>query len=534
MDIPTYEIEVTTEIVGVDESSSKRVLLYEFGQTTGSGIKSGIFKLQITDPNDPLFLYDFEVSSSDFSSLKEEQKLYCEFHKFSDAVHDLLRESSELKDFKAVIDQKINRKPILLILQMTRISLLTHIRLVLEPASDARLNQFLSSEVQKYKSLSSKLTDNLSELKIIIEENVQESSEKLEKSDQKLEETKKKHISEKNKITADYEAQIKDILSQHNASIQNLEREKQKAERDIVEKYEIIQQKNQAQYQSVLEEKHRVETLSQRQSDKIVTLESQLKEANEKIQRLDQENKELSSGLIQSSKQGGSLKGELDTVRARVMQLEEQIENNKSTISSSTSKTEELKGEIIKKNEEIEELKKLAVENEQKARDRDWILTKSRQVIAKSEQDFQKLKEHYENRKKEWINKEERLKNLEIETARAIERERALSDSVTKLEQEVSILRKKNSELEEQCEQFKTQHETDQTVIDHLNNQLNKHEFGQFDLDDTDVITDPLSSPVGSKSPTRSGGKTPGLSAFLQPLQQFQSGQSIFDSPAFF
>ena len=73
-----YEIKVITDIVAKNGGTSQRNLLYQFGFHFGSDTK-GDFQLQITDPDDPLFLFDFNLLSTNYAPLKKEQKLFCDF-----------------------------------------------------------------------------------------------------------------------------------------------------------------------------------------------------------------------------------------------------------------------------------------------------------------------------------------------------------------------------------------------------------------------------------------------------------------------
>ena len=529
-----FDIRVKTEVISQDDNSSHRILLYEFTQSSGSGLKNGNFRLQVTDPDDPLFLFDFELSPSEFPSLKEEQKLYCEFPGFSQSVFDLFSACSETKDFKAVLDQKKFQNPVLLLQQMTRISLLTHLKLILTPANPVRLNQYLSLEVHKYKNKSNELSSEVQGLNEAVEELKNRGNLLKEQCEKKLEENKKKFHNEKLKLKSEFESQIEELQKLNHNKLTQLEKKNKENELNFNEKYDKDINKLNHQIQSINDDKHKYQTISERQHEKIENLEKQIQEFIYKINKIETENKNLSSELLNSSKQGGSIQAESEGLKHKVLIIEENLTKSKENINLLITENESIKKELEKKIKEIELLNQKSREYEDKAKERDWIVSKSKQVIEKNMQELQKLKDHYDNKKKEWIIKEEKLKSLEIDNAKLNEREKLFIENHKKLEIEINEIKKKNDELDLLVASYKEQHESDQTVIDHLNNQLNKIEINQTDFDDPIFNNDQLSSNILTRSPIKNNNKTPGLSVFLQPLSSNQTGASIFDSPTFF
>lgn len=135
------------------------------------------FTLNITDNNDPLFLYLLEINESEFHTIKNEQSLLIEFQQFPNKFSEMLEMSSIFpsgtannNNSKLVEEMNLNfnnksivgnyvcilhhtnpTDALLIIQEITQFRQLNHLILKVKAANDSMLKKYLSDLVKDYK-----------------------------------------------------------------------------------------------------------------------------------------------------------------------------------------------------------------------------------------------------------------------------------------------------------------------------------------------------------------------------------------------
>jgi spindle assembly abnormal protein 6 len=150
-------------------------------QSSISNSNKQTFTLNITDNNDPLFLYLLEITESEFHSIKQEQSLLIEFQQFPNKFYEMLEMSSifpinnnnnnnsKLDDMNLNLNfNSANNKTLignyvcilhhtnptdalLIVQEITQFRQLNHLILKVKSANDTILKKYLSDLVKDYK-----------------------------------------------------------------------------------------------------------------------------------------------------------------------------------------------------------------------------------------------------------------------------------------------------------------------------------------------------------------------------------------------
>lgn len=514
-----FHIDVPTTVIGSDEAVTKPTLLYQFAQTFGNGVSNGPFRLQITDPENPLFLFTYELSVNDFPEFKEQLKLYCQFPGLSRSVYDLLACCVESEEYGAVINLHDFPKPRLLLQQKTKISLYTPFMIDIVPASEARLNQYLSGEVKKYKSAFLNKGKNYDELSAQLQE-TEKRMEEMEKDYQnQLITQEKKAQNNLDKVTEQYESKIHQLQDSSKEALENAHAERQKSEADLTNKFEQIINDLRKENAKILEEKTQVSVMKERFEEKIKSIEQQLQEANTTKAQLEAQKNDLSAQLLKASSSSAGFSTEVESLKKTIAMLQQTVENDKALQASSAKTIENLQADIAKKEEENSTIRAKLSENEDKARQHDWIAAKSKQVIEKFMAEAKELNSQIASLKSQLDERAQAMTEMQVEKAHAEEQIKALSETIDREKAEMKDLRTRNEMLQGQIAEMKEKSATDEITIQHLNNRLNEHELENPSCD--------------SFGPTYKGGsQNKKLLPNLQPLADF-NGTSVWDSTTF-
>ena len=135
------------------EAEQREAFFCEFETKNQNANSGGDFKLQMTDPSYPGFLFDFKLTLNDFASIKRELSLRCDFSGFPESLNKLLVYCTQKENWKTIIDSKSEHDPIFYFVETTDINLVRPMKLNIIKASDSRFSEFLTAEVIKYKSL---------------------------------------------------------------------------------------------------------------------------------------------------------------------------------------------------------------------------------------------------------------------------------------------------------------------------------------------------------------------------------------------
>ena len=317
--------------------------------------------IQVTNPNDPLFLYSLELSELEYQQLKNEQSLLVDFQNFPDFIVQMIDccKKDNNDKFTCVFNTGgqgennfgSNNLGILSVEEKTQYRKLSHIVLKLKAANDTTLKKYLSDLSKEYKDKYETLFQNYNDLNqkfdmfqkdyaILKENNFIETKKQLESME-----------SEKNKIISDLENKISQLQGTLNDTTKNktqLEEHKLKLEinqKDLEGKF-AISSKELSVYKS------QITTLRQENSDlnqKCLNSEKLLTEANFK-------NESLSQQLEEKNKSFENLKQLVDSLNTQRDSNEDTIKSLKASNNKLESKLQLSIKEINKANDIIQRL----------------------------------------------------------------------------------------------------------------------------------------------------------------------------------
>jgi hypothetical protein len=164
MEKQSYDICVATIIVGNDSNSVIRDLVYQYTASVGSGIGACEFELEITDPDNPLLLFDYKLAPYEYTQVRESQRLCFEYCRFPNNLTKLLTACRDHNGYRAVLDYRDENGPCLLLQQTTKFSLLKHLKLPLVPANDERIKAYVCKEAKRFKASYEAALEEIAEL----------------------------------------------------------------------------------------------------------------------------------------------------------------------------------------------------------------------------------------------------------------------------------------------------------------------------------------------------------------------------------
>ena len=272
--------------------------------------------IQITNPNDPLFLYTLELSELEYQQLKAEQSLLVDFHNFPDFILKMFYYCKNDKEdiYTCVFNIgghgennfSSNTSGILSIEEKTQYRKLNHLILKFKAANDTTLKKYLSDVSKEYKEKYENLLQKYNDLNQKFD-NFQKESAALKEDFQKLEYEHKTSmdnlLNEKNKeINSIKENNFKENKKQ----LESLENEKNKTISDLENKISHLQgilddaTKNKTQLE---EHKLKLEINQKDLEGKFAISNTELNVYKSEITNLRQENSDLNQKCLNSEKQ---------------------------------------------------------------------------------------------------------------------------------------------------------------------------------------------------------------------------------------
>ena len=472
-----FDLLIKTQVISANETVTNPTLLFEFGQTSGHGTKNGPFHLRITDPDNPMFLYTYNLQPSDFPNFREELKLFCQYPDLSQNIYDLFVQCNQNNEFYTVVDLIHFEQPVLLLNQLTKIALLTPFKIFIIPATEIELNHYLTGEAKRYKALylgKCKDCDDLNDkIKHMDEQsNEMESSYKQtllgqnNESRQLMEETKNK-----------YENEISRIKSKYKEIIKNASEERQQFEKQLIAKYEKIIEELRSENTELTESKTQIALDKERSDQKNKALETQLETITLERNNLSEEKIHLSSELLQANSTSAANITEVASLKKTIEMLQNTIAENKELLDSNAKTIETMQELIAKKDEEIAENRVRIAENDKKATEHDWIASKSKQVIEK----FMNKEVEFKNeiaKQTEEINKlKDDLNKSQIECVEKGEKIANMTEQIQRNENEIKGLRQTNHQLKDENDNLTSSVADKIATITMLNKKLNELEI---------------------------------------------------------
>ena len=444
--------------------------------------------IQVTNPNDPLFLYTLELSELEYQQLKSEQSLLVDFQNFPDFILKMFFFCKNDKEDKYICVFKMgggvnennnfnsNTLGILSIEEKTPYRKLNHLTLKLQSANDTTLKKYLSdiskeykdkyeNILQKYNDLNQNF-DNYQKETLILKENYQKMEYEHKTSMDNL-------LNEKNKeINLIKENNFKENKRQ----LESLEIEKNKTINDLENKISQLQgilddaTKNKTQLE---EHKLKLEINQKDLEGKYAISNTELNVYKSEITNLRKENSELNQKCLNSEKHITELNFKNDSILKQLEEKDKSLENMKQLIDS-LNKQRDSNEDTIKSlkanNNKLESKLQLSIKEINKAND---IIQRLQNEIKNQKSKYKSAKNEL-NTKEQLINQKQLLLDDQDKTIKEIKRENEAKDQeIMGLKNQINNYTNKLNENEKLIEENKQ-------MILYLNKNINENTNNPF------------------------------------------------------
>lgn len=442
--------------------------------------------IQVTNPNDPLFLYSLELSELEYQQLKNEQSLLVDFQNFPDFIVQMIDccKKDNNDKFTCVFNTGgqgennfgSNNLGILSVEEKTQYRKLSHIVLKLKAANDTTLKKYLSDLSKEYKDKYENLFQNYNDL------------------NQKFDMFQKDYAILKENMLK--------MENQHKAYTDNLINEKNKEINSIKENNFIETKK---QLESMESEKNKIisdleNKISQLQGTLNDTTKNKTQLEEHKL-KLEINQKDLEGKFAISSKELSVYKSQITTLRQENSDLNQKCLNSEKLLTEANFKNESLSQQLEEKNKSFENLKQLVDSlNTQRDSNEDTIkslkasnnkleskLQLSIKEINKANDIIQRLQNEIKNQKskvkstknelstqEQLINQKQMLLDEQSKTIKEIKRENEEKDQeIMGLKNQINNYTNKLNENEKLIEENKQ-------MILYLNKNINENSNNPF------------------------------------------------------
>ena len=460
--------------------------------------------VQITNPNDPLFLYTLELSELEYQQLKAEQSLLVDFQNFPDFIIKMFYFCKNDKEDKYTCVFTIGglnennfssgTSGILTVEEKTPYRKLNHLILKFQAANDATLKKYLSDVSKEYKEKYENLLQKYNDLNQDFD-NLKKETFGLKENLQKLEYEHKTSmdnlLNEKNKeINLIKENNFKENKKQ----LESLEAEKNKSINDLENKISQLQgiiedtTKNKTQLE---EHKLKLEINQKDLEGKFAISNTELNVYKTEITNLRQENSELNQKYLNSDKQITELNFKNESILKQLEEKSQSLENMKQLVDS-LNKQRESNEDTIKSlkagNNKLESKLQLSIKEINKAND---IIQRLQNEIKNQKSKYKSAKNEL-NTKEQLINQKQILLDEQNRTIKDMKRESEAKDQeITGLKNQVSNYNNKLSEDEKIIEENKQ-------MILYLNKNITENSNNpfrsRFNFTSIDINNNPLNN----------------------------------------
>ena len=409
--------------------------------------------IQVTNPNDPLFLYSLDLSEIEYQQLKAEQSLLVDFQNFADFITKMFYFCKNDKDdiYTCVLtlggigENNFSGSGIgvLTVEEKTQYRKLNHLILKLQAANDISLKKYLSDVSKEYKEKFENLSQKYSDLN--------QNYEIIQKENSNLKENLQK------------------IEYEHKTSLDNLLNEKNKEINSIKENNFI---ENKKQLETMESDKNKIisdleNKISQLQGilDDATKNKTQLEEHKLKLE-INQ--KDLEGKFAISNTELNVYKTEITNLRQENADLNKKCLNYEKNLTEYNFKNESILKQLEEKNKSLENMKQL-IESLNKQRDSNEDTIKSLKASNNKLENKLQLSIKEINKGNDII---QRLQN-DIKNQKS-----KIKSSKNELNTQEQLINQKQILLEEQnktIKDLKRENEAKEQEIIGLKNQINNY-----------------------------------------------------------
>ena len=442
--------------------------------------------IQITNPNDPLFLYTLELTELEYQQLKIDQSLLVDFQSFPDFITKMIFFCKNDKDdiytcvFKiGSLGEKnynVGNTGILSIEEKTQYRKLNHLILKFQSANDTTLKKYLSDISKEYKDKYEDLLQKFNDLNKNFDI-FQKESALLKEKYQKLEYENKSAmdnlLNEKNKeINLLKENNFKETKEK----LESLESEKNKIISELENKISQLQgiiddaTKNKTKLE---EHKLKLEINQKDLEGKFAISNTELNVYKSEITNLRQENSDLNQKCLNLEKKVTESNFKSESMSKELEEKNQNLENLKQLVDS-LNKQRESNEDAIKSlkasNNKFENKLQISIKEINKAND---IIQKLQNEIKNQKSKVKSLKNEL-NTQEQLINQKQMLLDEQNRTIKDIKREsEAKEQEIIGLKNQISNYQNKLNENEKLIEENKQ-------MILYLNKNINENSNNPF------------------------------------------------------
>ena len=440
--------------------------------------------IQVTNPNDPLFLYSLDLSEIEYQQLKTEQSLLVDFQNFPDFITKMFYFCKNDKDdiyscvltLGGVSENFSGGNGILAVEEKTQYRKLNHLILKLQAANDISLKKYLSDVSKEYKekfeNLSQKYSDLSQNYEIIQKENLN-LKENLQKIEYEHKTSLDNLLNEKNKeINSIKENNFKENKKQ----LELMETDKNKTISDLENKISQLQgilddaTKNKTQLE---EHKLKLEINQKDLEGKFAISNTELNMYKTEITNLRQENSDLNKKCLNYEKNLTEFNFKNESILKQLEEKNKSLENMKQLIDS-LNKQRDSNEDTIKSlkaaNNKLENKLQLSIKEINKGND---IIQRLQNDIKNQKSKIKSTKNEL-NTQEQLINQKQILLDEQNKTIKDLKR-----DNETK-EQEIIGLKNQINNYNNKLNENEKLIEENKQMILYLNKNLNENSKNPF------------------------------------------------------
>jgi len=442
--------------------------------------------IQVTNPNDPLFLYSLDLSEIEYQQLKTEQSLLVDFQNFPDFITKMFYFCKNDKDdiYSCVLtlggigenNFSSGGNGILTVEEKTQYRKLNHLILKLQAANDLSLKKYLSDVSKEYKekfeNLSLKYSDLNQNYEMIQKENLN-LKENLQKIEYEHKTSLDNLLNEKNKeINLIKENNFKENKKQ----LELMESDKNKTISDLENRISQLQgilddaTKNKTQLE---EHKLKLEINQKDLEGKFAISNTELNVYKTEITNLRQENADLNKKCLSYEKNLTEFNFKNESILKQLEEKNKSLENMKQLIDS-LNKQRDSNEDTIKSlkasNNKLENKLQLSIKEINKGND---IIQRLQNDIKNQKSKIKSTKNEL-NTQEQLINQKQILLDEQNKTIKDLKR-----DNETK-EQEIIGLKNQINNYSNKLNENEKLIEENKQMILYLNKNLNENSKNPF------------------------------------------------------
>ena len=381
--------------------------------------KSQKFEIQITHPNDPLFLYALELSEMEFHQLKSDQSLLIDFQNFTPFLQNMIEQCITDNNFTCILHKRNATEALFVIQERTKFKEVNHLVLNVTQADDSTLKRYLGALSSEFKS---KFEDTEKALN-----SLSENYDMLCKENSELKEQIQKEIMSKqnalNNLTNDKDKEINLIKEQcfidSKNQLENLERTKNKMYNELEKKFSSLQSAHNdltSQKKALDEYKTRLEITNADIESKLKIANTELTSYKENVNQLRKDNSELNQKCLQQerdlaelnyknqsaskqneekdkgmnnlnqlvetlTKQREAYEDTIKSLKATNAKLEDKLQTSINEINKGNDIIQKLQGEIKNQKSKLKALKQALASQEQVTNQKQLVLDEQMRTI---------------------------------------------------------------------------------------------------------------------------------------------------------